>query len=244
MFLALLVLLQQEGGQLQAQKEEIINLTQKRRNRDVVIFVFGGVFFYLRLGLVCLRLVFVTYGCLFCLRLKFGLVFFAYGGNLVWSFVLTVENRLGLFYLRFPSSRKLGLVFFCLRFPYRKQKRRTVSKKTSTVSKKDASFVFRDSKVKKVWLFELQTSLLSHCGGQKLLFVHLWVFSQRKGPFPKNASPEEKSEAPRQRWKPGREHHPGPGNQGQSAHAESTQGAFHWITRFETPGKRFLLKKE
>ena len=60
---------------------------------------------------------------LFYLRLKFGLVFFAYGGN-----------RFGFFYLWFPPGRKLGLVFFaygspcpeigfglfCLRFPYRK----------------------------------------------------------------------------------------------------------------------------
>ena len=35
--------------------------------------------FYLRLGLFYLRLVFVAYGGLFCLRLKFGLAFFAYG---------------------------------------------------------------------------------------------------------------------------------------------------------------------
>ena len=56
--------------------------------------------FYLRLGLFCLRLVFVAYG------------------NLVWSFLLTVENRFGLFYLRFPPSGNwFGL--FCLRFPPR-----------------------------------------------------------------------------------------------------------------------------
>ena len=53
--------------------------------------------FYLRLGLLCLRLVFVTYGGLFCLRLKFGLVF-----------LLTVEIRFDLFRLRW----KIGLVFF------------------------------------------------------------------------------------------------------------------------------------
>ena len=47
----------------------------------------------------------------FYLRLKFGLVFFAYGGN-----------RFGLFYLRFPLSRKFGLVFFTYGSP-------TVSKK-------------------------------------------------------------------------------------------------------------------
>ena len=39
----------------------------------------GGGLFYLRLGLFYLRLVFVTYAGLFCLRLKFGLVFFTYG---------------------------------------------------------------------------------------------------------------------------------------------------------------------
>ena len=81
----------------------------------------GGLF-YLRLGLFCLRLVFVTYGGLFCLRSKFGLVFFTYSGNLVWSFLLTVENRFGLFFLRFLLSRKLGLVFFTYGSP-------TVSKK-------------------------------------------------------------------------------------------------------------------
>ena len=38
----------------------------------------GGLF-YLQLGFFYLRLVFVTYGGLLCLRLKFGLVFFTYG---------------------------------------------------------------------------------------------------------------------------------------------------------------------
>ena len=38
----------------------------------------GGDIFYLRLGLFYLRLVFVTYGGLFCLRLKFGVVFCTY----------------------------------------------------------------------------------------------------------------------------------------------------------------------
>ena len=70
------------------------------------------------------------------LTLKFGLVFFTYGWNSVWSFLLTVENRFGLFYLRFPPSgnyfwsflltvppvRKLVLVFFTYGSP-------TVSKK-------------------------------------------------------------------------------------------------------------------
>ena len=48
---------------------------------------------------------------LFYLRLRFGLVFFAYGGKSVWSFLLTV-----------PPVRKLGLVFFAYGSP-------TVSKK-------------------------------------------------------------------------------------------------------------------
>ena len=96
-----------------------------------LLFFLGGGLFHLRLGLFYLRLVFVTYGGLFCLRLKFGLVFFAYGGKSVWSFLLTV-----------PPVQKIGFGLFCLQFPHRKQKRRTVSKKTSTVSKKDASFFF------------------------------------------------------------------------------------------------------
>ena len=95
--------------------------------------------FYLRVSLFYLRLVFVAYGQL---AWSFLLT--------VWSFLLTVEIRFGLFYLRFPPLRKLGLLFFaygspcpfglfCLRFPHRNWKRLTVSKKTSTVSKKDAS---------------------------------------------------------------------------------------------------------
>ena len=61
-------------------------------------------------------------------------VFVGYG-NLVWSFLLTVENQFGLFCLRFPLSGnwvwsflltvppplwKLVLVFFYLRFPHHK----------------------------------------------------------------------------------------------------------------------------
>ena len=74
----------------------------------------------------CLRLVFVAYGQLawfFYLRLKFGLVFFAYSGKSVWSFLLTVptgpEIRFGLFCLRFPLSG-IGFGLVCLRFPHRK----------------------------------------------------------------------------------------------------------------------------
>ena len=80
----------------------------------------GGGSFYLRLGLFYLRLVFVTYGGLFLLTVKlwfglfylrfnFGLVFFAYGGTSVWSFLLTV-----------PLVQGIGFGLFYLRFPYRK----------------------------------------------------------------------------------------------------------------------------
>ena len=72
--------------------------------------------FYLRVSLFQLRLVFVAYG------------------QLAWSFLLTVENRFGLFYLRFSQSgirfglfclrffpvRKLGLVFFAYGSPHHK----------------------------------------------------------------------------------------------------------------------------
>ena len=82
-------------------------------------FLLTGRSFFPTVGLCCLRSirsVFSTY----------GLVFFAYGGNQVWSFLLTVplrpEIRFGLFCLRFPSVRKLGLVFFAYGSP-------TVSKK-------------------------------------------------------------------------------------------------------------------
>ena len=86
-------------------------------------------------GLCYLRLSFLLtvkiWFCLFYLRLNYGLVFFAYGGKSVWSFLLTVLLVQGI-----------GFGLFYLRFPYRKLKRRTVSKKTSTVSKKDASVFF------------------------------------------------------------------------------------------------------
>ena len=58
---------------------------------------------------------------LFYLRLKFGLVFFAYGGKSVWSFLLTVplrpEIRFGLFCLWVPLVQTLGLVFFAYGSP-------------------------------------------------------------------------------------------------------------------------------
>ena len=66
--------------------------------------------FLLTVGLCYLRWSFlltveIWFG-LFYLRLKFGLVFFAYGGKSVWSFLLTVplvqKIGFGLFYLRFP----------------------------------------------------------------------------------------------------------------------------------------------
>ena len=50
-----------------------------RGERKVARKMERGGLFYLRLGLFYFRLVFVTYGGLFCLRLKFGLVFFTYG---------------------------------------------------------------------------------------------------------------------------------------------------------------------
>ena len=64
---------------------------QTRRNRVGL--------FYLRLGLFCLQLVFVAYG------------------NLAWSFsygcsVLMVENRFGLFYIRFPPGPEIGFGLF------------------------------------------------------------------------------------------------------------------------------------
>ena len=96
-------------------------IVEDLRKKNPYGFHWGGLF-YLQLGLFYSRLVFVTYGGLFCLRLKFGLVSFTYGWISVSSFLLTVENRFGLFYLRFPLSRKLGLVFFTYGSP-------TVSKK-------------------------------------------------------------------------------------------------------------------
>ena len=99
--------------------------------------------FYIRASLFYLRLVFVAYGQLawsflfkvwsFCLWWKFGLVFFTYGSP------PPAEIRFGLFCLRFPPVWKLGLVFFAYGSPTVSEKRRAVSKKTSLVSKKDAS---------------------------------------------------------------------------------------------------------
>ena len=44
-----------------------------------------------------------------------GLVFVTYGWKSVLSFLLMVEDRSGLFYLRFAPVRELGLVFFTYR---------------------------------------------------------------------------------------------------------------------------------
>ena len=69
--------------------------------------------FLLTVGLCYLRWSFlltveIWFGLVY-LRLKFGLVFFAYGGESVWSFLLTV-----------PLVQKIGFGLFYLRFPYRK----------------------------------------------------------------------------------------------------------------------------
>ena len=63
-------------------------------------------------GEFALRVPVVAYGqsaWSFWLTIEIGFVFFAYRGKSVWSYLLTV-----------PPVRKLGLVFFCLRFPHRK----------------------------------------------------------------------------------------------------------------------------
>ena len=84
------------------------------------VFFWGVGLFYSRLGLFCLRLVFVAYG------------------NLVWSFLLTVENRFGLFYLRFPPRPEIGLVFSAYGSPpVRKLVLVFFTYGSPTVSKKD-----------------------------------------------------------------------------------------------------------
>ena len=69
--------------------------------------------FLLTVGLCYLRwslllTVEIRFGLLYS-HLKFGLVFFAHGGKLVWSFLLTVplvqEIGFGLLYLRFPHRK-------------------------------------------------------------------------------------------------------------------------------------------
>ena len=85
--------------------------------------ILGRSFFYLRASLFYLRLVFVAYGLFGLVFLTCGLVFFAYGGNLVWSFYLRSPPPpgigFGLFCLRFPPSGS-RVWSFCLRFPHRK----------------------------------------------------------------------------------------------------------------------------
>ena len=104
-----------------------LSLGQKER---VGLFYLRVGLFYLRLVFCCLQsigLVFFTYGWIsvwsFWLTVEIGLVFFTYGGKSVWSFYLQFglftcgcppprpEIRSGLFCLRFPPARKLGLVF-------------------------------------------------------------------------------------------------------------------------------------
>ena len=57
-----------------------------------------------------------------------------------------------------------------------------------------------------------------------------------------NASPGEQSEAPRRRWTPGPEQHPGQETPGRSAHAESTQGVLQMLkSHSEYPSDTKLL---
>ena len=101
--------------------------------RSFAILHWAGLF-YLRL-VFYLWLVFVA-SSVFCLQLKVSLVFFAHG----WIFSPTVENHFGLL-VAAPPRLEIGIgLFFTWWFPHHKQKRRTASNKTSTVSKKDASF--------------------------------------------------------------------------------------------------------
>ena len=98
-------------------------------------FFLTGKSFLLTVGLRCLR--------------SIGLVFCTYG------FFLRVEIRFGLFYLRFPSPPpeirfglyaygsthpEIGLGLFAYGCPTVSKKRRAISKQTSIVSKKDASY--------------------------------------------------------------------------------------------------------
>ena len=50
--------------------------------------------------------------------------------------------------------------------------------------------------------------------------------SNVQGPVKQNASPGEQSEAPRPRWKPGQEQHPGPENQDSQHMPEQPRGYF------------------
>ena len=87
---------------------ETTSKTQKLKGGS---FLLTARSFLLTVGLCYLRWSFlltveIWFG-LFYLRLKFGLVFFAYGGESVWSFLLTV-----------PLVQKIGFGLFYLRFPY------------------------------------------------------------------------------------------------------------------------------
>ena len=100
-------------------------------------FLVTGKSFLLTVGLCCL--------------LSIALVFLTCGWNSV-CFLLTVENRFGLFYLWLKIGPEIRFGRFCLRLPpsgnlvwsflltvFPHNKRRTVSEKTSAVSKTDAS---------------------------------------------------------------------------------------------------------
>ena len=56
--------------------------------------------------------------------------------KLVWSFLLAVENPFCFFAYGSLPGAEIGFGRFCLQFPRHKRKRRTVGKKTLTVSKK------------------------------------------------------------------------------------------------------------
>ena len=58
-----------------------------------------------------------------------------------------------------------------------------------------------------------------------------------KGPGSKNASPGEQSEAPRRRWKPGQEQHPGPENQDSQHMLNQPRGSFSDFHTRATDGK-------
>ena len=61
---------------------------------------------------------------IFYLRSRFSLVFWGYRGNLVWSYLVTVQNRFGPFYLQFPSCLEIEFGLLYLWFP-------TISQKTN-----------------------------------------------------------------------------------------------------------------
>ena len=82
-------------------------------------FLLTGKSFLLTVGLLT-----VNWLGLFYLRLKFGLVLFAYGGKSVWSFFTygspCPEIRFGLFLLTVPPCPEIGFGLFLLTVPRRK----------------------------------------------------------------------------------------------------------------------------